>query len=133
MKAPILIFGTLVLLLASCKKEDKNQNPPTPTEFKDLQVSPTFDWNTSRTFTLKFVGFTSVVPNASGTLIVTTLPENSELLRANHVMKDNRDFQLNIPGHVKQIRVRYGMVEKDIQIKGRNAEFSPIPEFKDEE
>ncbi|WP_409768851.1 hypothetical protein [Thermaurantimonas sp.] len=47
-------------------------------------------------------------------------------------MKDNKNFQLNLPGHVKRIQVRYGIVEKEIKIQGNSAQFIPIPELSEE-
>ncbi|MFN3950920.1 MAG: hypothetical protein ACK4KT_00805 [Thermaurantimonas sp.] len=133
MRTAALITTLFALLLASCKKENKDLTPPAPTKFKDLNVSPNFDWNTSKILTLKFMGVTTLSPNTKGTLTVTSLPDGAELLKANHLMKDNKDFQLNIPGHIKKIRVQYGIVQKDITVKGSTVEFMPLPELKDEE
>ncbi|MCX8148057.1 MAG: hypothetical protein N3D13_02150 [Thermaurantimonas aggregans] len=121
-----------LLIFLGCKKENDSLLPPTPNEFKELTVSPNFKWNTSKVFTLKFVGVTTSAPTSSGVLVITSLPDNNELLRIRHVMKDNKDFQLNLPGHVKQIRVRYGIVEKDLPAQGVSASFIPVPELKDE-
>lgn len=133
MRTTALITAIFAIFLASCKKDDKNLTPPNPTEFKDLIVNPNFDWNTSNIFILKFIGVTTLSPNTKGTLTVTSLPDGAELLKANHLMKDNKDFQLNIPGHIKKIRVQYGIVQKDITVKGSTVEFMPLPELKDEE
>lgn len=133
MRTTFLIITLLALLFSSCKKEDNILIPSAPTEFKELTVSPDFNWSTSKAFTLKFVGITTLAPSASGTLTVTSMPDGAELLKANHVMKDSKNFQLNIPGHVKHIRVQYGIVQKDIMIKGSIAEFTPVPDLKDEE
>lgn len=133
MRAATLITTVFLLFLVSCKKENKDLTPPAPAEFKDLTVSPNFDWNTSKVFTLKFVGVTTLYPNATGTITVTSLPDGAVLLKANQVMKANRDFQLNIPGHIKKIKVQYGIVQKEISIKGSFVEFTPVPDLNDEE
>lgn len=132
MRKVFLVLGAVSLFLFSCKKEKDILLPPTPTEFKELTVSPNFKWNTSDVFTLKFVGVPTSVPGSAGVLVVTSLPDNTELLKVRHTMKDSKDFQINLPGHVKRIQVRYGIVEKEITIQGKSAQFTPIPELTEE-
>ncbi|KFD38135.1 hypothetical protein [Schleiferia thermophila] len=127
----LLLFS--VALFSACKKEDQNNPLPTPSEFKDLVVSPDFKWNTTRNFTLKFIGLTTLMPEASGVLTIRTLPDGEEILRVQHKMRSSRDFQLILPAHVRTLRVQYGIVEKDIPVKGSLAEFTPIPDLDNED
>lgn len=127
----LLLFS--VVLFSACKKENQNNPLPTPSEFKDLVVSPDFKWNTTRNFTLKFIGLTTLMPEASGVLTIQTLPDGEEILRVQHKMRSSRNFQLILPAHVRTIRVRYGIVEKDIPVKGSLAEFTPIPDLDNED
>ncbi|WP_170125739.1 hypothetical protein [Schleiferia thermophila] len=47
-------------------------------------MSPDFKWNTTRNFTLKFIGFTTLMPEASGVLTIETLPDGGGILRVRH-------------------------------------------------
>jgi len=93
MKKLLFIAILFIVTLVSCQK-DFNVTPDTTIKStKDLKVSSTFDWKTSKEITLNIIGMTDINPKISNTLYVksyvgdTTYYKNLLYMNSNYIIK----------------------------------------------
>jgi len=121
-----MTLGVLILL-SSCRKEIDDL--PISGKLKNIQVSPTFNWSTSKTIDVNISGLPTEIPVIS-TLIIS-LEDGSSLYQGAHDMNQTKVIQINVPVVVNKIKLKYGSVEYILAIEADKVDFSFIPKIVD--
>lgn len=123
-----LLFIVLILVtFASCKKVD-DVTPDKPKSTKDLVVTSTFDWKTSKTITLNVIGLKGVNPAIKNTLYVKSSVGDTVYFKDFLTM--NTDYTLNfaVPSTETKVILVYGSKTKTIDLLSNTITFDYIIE-----
>lgn len=121
-----ITLGVLILL-SSCRKE--TDEIPISGKLNSIQVSPTFNWSTSKTIDVNITGLPTEIPVIS-TLIIS-LEDGSSLYQGSHAMNQTKVIQITVPVIADKIKLKYGSVEYILTIETDKVDFSFIPKIVD--
>lgn len=110
----ILLFCSLLMLIAGCKKELTLVNPeddPTIENPLELEVSNSFDWKTTRGITLEVTGLPLPVI-IRNTLQVKSTDEVKVYLKNQLFMDQNYTLKITVPAYEKELLITYGSIRK---------------------
>lgn len=135
MKIFKLITGvTLIIAASSCTKIKDIESAPfeanKPTKFKEIKVADNFTWNTTNSVTLNVQGFESLTP-IKNTFIVSSEDQKEVYFASNTLMSDNFTVNIDLPIHVKKVKVSFGTITKTLDLIEKNINFDylmPITE-----
>jgi len=130
MKKILFALSLLPLFcLTSCVKEldDLPQDPNK--DLRNIRVSSTFDWSTSKTIDVDITGLPTAVPIYS--TLVISLEDGSILYQGRHAMSSNLVINLGIPNTEEHIRVIFGSLHYTVPVVDKKASVSFIPEVVD--
>lgn len=127
MKIFKLITGvTLIIAASSCTKikdiESAPFEPNKPTKFKEIKVADNFTWNTTNSVTLNVQGFESITP-IKNTFIVSSEDQKEVYFASNTLMSDNFTVNIDLPIHVKKVKVSFGTITKTLDLIEKNINF----------
>ncbi|MEJ5303673.1 MAG: hypothetical protein HPY80_07800 [Bacteroidales bacterium] len=112
-----LLAAGLILIAASCQKENDNPQPnPNPQSLNDLVVNSSFDWKTTHQVSLRLTGYansTCTISHIDGTLIQKVF------------LKKNETFtvQLNLPDAEKKLRLEYMGQRIELEVTGSEVSY----------
>jgi|GEM_PF-3523953 len=118
-----LIFHSafvILVLLASCTPEI-----PVPTQKEkstDLLVPSDFNWKTTQVIKVTVAGL-SLPADFFSTLRIID-PEGNVLYTCNYNLRENLNFNLTVPGSVKELQLTYGKRTLKASIVNGSAGFS---------
>lgn len=129
MKNLIILASIAVLGLSSCKKDwiekvtpkDNGQTTAT-SKFSDLKVQESFDWKTSKEFTLKVNGL-QTIGETNGTFTVTSDDGKIVFYQGNHTMNQNFVTTFMVPVHIKGLVVKFGSISKNFSTLAQQIQF----------
>lgn len=135
-KITIAIMAIAVLSVQSCKKDFNNPINPgnevnKPGKFNEIKTQQGFNWNTHNKVDFIFKAVPTI-SEVKATLSIVQLPENKLIVSVMHKMNESLNMPLNLPAHVKQLKVSYGTNQKTIDIVGNKAEFDLTQLFPDD-
>lgn len=126
MKNLKLIAGIALLIAASsCTKvKDVESTPNTykPGSFKEIKVADNFNWNTTNNISLSVQGFESISP-IRNTFIVSSEDQKEVYFASNTLMSESFTTNIDLPSHVKQVRVTFGSISKVLDVNAKNINF----------
>lgn len=114
----LILTAAFSILLASCQKETINPQPnENPKSIKDLVVSPSFDWKTTRMVNVQLVGY------ANSTCTIS-YPDRTPIQKV--FLKKNEPFniQLSLPAALKKLQLAYMGQTVEIEIKGTEVSYT---------
>lgn len=120
-----------IISMASCKKdvELQKENPVIPgsaTSFKEMKVSPTFNWKSAQVVALKVEAANSPI-TITNTLIVKT--ESGEVIfKKLQNMNDSYTGALTLPTSLKKVVISFGSITKTVDIVGSTINFNFVTE-----
>lgn len=117
----------LTASLIACKKDDTQANNPSPSKienFKDLSVNPNFDWETGHMNSLVVQGLKGAT-NAKHFLTVST-PDGLEVQKVWTSISEDHNIQFDLADQYKFVIVRFGSIEKKVELKNRKGSFDYI-------
>lgn len=130
MKKPVyLLFLGLLIFLFSCQKEEIDPIVPDSVSLKDIKVSSTFNWSTSKTVNVNITGLPTSSPVVS--TLVLSLENGNTLFQQSYVMSESKVIQIIIPANEDQIKIRFGNMDYLLPVEGDKVEFSLIPSVQD--
>lgn len=114
----LILVAAISIILASCQKETIEPQPnPNPNSIKDLVVSPTFDWKTTRMVNLQLVGYannTCTISYPDGT------PVQKVFLKKNEPM----GLQLSLPTALKKLKIDYMGQTVELELNGSEINYT---------
>jgi hypothetical protein len=126
MKNLKLIMGIALLVAAgSCTKVkdvENTANSSKPSNLKEIKVADNFSWNTTNNITLNVQGFESLTP-IKNTFIVSSEDQNEVYFASNTLMSESFTIHVDLPIHVKKIKVNFGTISKMIDINSKTITF----------
>lgn len=130
MKKPVyLLFLGLLIFLFSCQKEEIDPIVPDSVSLKDIKVSSTFNWSTSKTVNVNITGLPTGSPVVS--TLVLSLENGNTLFQQSYVMSESKVIQIIIPANEDQIKIRFGNMDYLLPVEGDKVDFSLIPAVQD--
>jgi hypothetical protein len=123
-----LLLG-LLILFNSCMKGYDDIIPPSTGNLKDIKVSSTFNWSTSKTVDVNITGLPTEIPVIS-TLIIS-LSDGSSLYQGWHDMSQSRIIKILVPAVIDKIKLKYGTQEYILPLNDNKVDFSFIPIVQD--
>jgi hypothetical protein len=130
MKKPVyLLFLGLLIFLFSCQKEEIDPILPDSVSLKDIKVSSTFNWSTSKTVNVNITGLPTGSPVVS--TLVLSLENGNTLFQQSYVMSESKVIQIIIPANEDQIKIRFGNMDYLLPVEGDKVDFSLIPAVQD--
>lgn len=123
-----LLLG-LMILFNSCMKGYDDIIPPSTGNLKDIKVSSTFNWSTSKTVDVNITGLPTEIPVIS-TLIIS-LGDGSSLYQGWHNMSQSGIIKIVVPVVADKVKLRYGTTEYILPISDNKVDFSFIPIIQD--
>ncbi|MDK2910000.1 MAG: hypothetical protein PWR20_1567 [Bacteroidales bacterium] len=112
-----LLAAGLILIAASCQKENDNPQPnPNPQSLSDLVVNSSFDWKTTHLVSLRLTGYansTCTISQIDGTLIQKIF------------LKKNEPFtvQIDLPDAEKKLRLGYMGQRIELEVTGSEVSY----------
>ena len=126
MKNLKLIAGIALLVAASSctkiKDVENTANPNKPSNFKEIKVSDNFTWNTTNNISLNVQGFESISP-IRNTFIVSSEDQKEVYFASNTLMSENFTTNIDLPIHVKKIKVSFGTITKVLDVNSKTITF----------
>jgi hypothetical protein len=126
MKNLKLIAGIALLVAASsCTRVKDVENTPTPNKpsnFKEIKVADNFTWNTTNNVTLNVQGFAGN-DRIANTFIVSSEDQKDVYFASNTLMSESFVANLDLPIHVKKIKVSFGTISKIVDVNSKNISF----------
>jgi hypothetical protein len=108
MKKLLFIAILFIVTLVSCQK-DFNATPDTPIKStKDLKVSSTFDWKTSKEITLNIIGMKDINPEISNVLYVRSSIGDTTYYKDLLYMNSNYTIKFAVPTTETKVILIYG-------------------------
>lgn len=114
----LILVAAISIFLASCQKETTEPQPnENPKSIKDLVVSPSFDWKTTRMVNLQLVGY------ANSTCTIS-YPDGTPVQKV--FLKKNEPFsmQLSLPAALKKLQLAYMGQTVEIEINGSDVSYT---------
>lgn len=131
MKNISLLLAIVVLGMTSCKKDLIEKAGPAPTssvsKFSEIKASETFDWKTSKEYTLQVTGMNTIA-DANGTFKVTSLDGKIIFYQAAHKMNESFTSKFKVPSHIKDLTLSFGSIRKNVSTVNTNIQFNYLPE-----
>jgi hypothetical protein len=124
-----LLLG-ITMTLFSCQKGFDDLIPPSSnSNLKDIKVSSTFNWSTSKTVDVNITGLPTGAPVIS-TLIIS-LDDGSNIYQGSQNMSQTRAIQIIVPVTENEIKLKFGSMEYRLPINNNKVDFSFVPEVQD--
>jgi len=124
----LMLLG-LLMLFNSCMKGYDDVIPTTSKNLKDIKVSSSFNWSTSKTVDVNITGLPTETPVIS-TLIIS-IEDGGSLYQESHDMSQPKTIQVIVPAIMDQIKLKYGTVEYILPIIDNSVDFSFVPVAED--
>jgi len=100
MKKLILFFGTLLVITASCKKDELVQPAQEPVTMENIQVPANFEWRTTADYMLNLTG-----PVNS---LVELVSDKGVVFQRAYILKDQTlKMKLTLPSYEKVVYLQY--------------------------
>lgn len=126
MKNLKLIAGIALLVAASSctkiKDVENTANPNKPSNFKEIRVADNFTWSTTNSVTLNVQGFESLSP-VKNTFIVSSEDQKEVYFASNTLLSESFTTTIDLPIHVKKVKVNFGTISKVIDVNSNNIAF----------
>jgi hypothetical protein len=127
----ITLIVLVIIGLSSCKKNLLEKVTPTThnqkvTNFNELSASDNFDWKTSKKINFTFKGVNTISP-AKGNLKISSDDDKIVFYSGNHLMSENFTQALQIPAHIKGLKVSFGTILKAFDTQSNNIVFDCLP------
>jgi hypothetical protein len=117
----LMLLGLLTLLF-SCQKESNDPKSPISGNLNDINVSPTLNWNTSKTIDVYITGQPTENPVIS--TLILSLKDGSNLYQASQDMSQSVVIKIIVPTVEDQIKLNYGSKEYTLTIVNNKVDFS---------
>ena len=123
-----ILFLTLTVTLVSC--EDIFQLPEyshEATSMDDLRVSEDFNWSTVRNVAVEITGLPAPknVAPVKNTLILSD--GVNTYYTGLHAINENHKMVLSVPSDLKVLKLKFGSIEREAEIKDNVVSLSMIP------
>lgn len=129
MKKAVILMGILGLGLTSCKEDSTQTQAPSNdvSSFDELTVSPNFDWSTTKTIKINVDGLDGMQVTVSKIMSVEDM--NGKVLFKKIVkMNEATTLEFDAPTWVEKVKVKYGDIEKEVEVSGTQGNFDFVPE-----
>ncbi|MCK6610977.1 MAG: hypothetical protein L6Q78_08040 [Bacteroidia bacterium] len=114
MKKLLVYLSSLGLLFSGCIKLESPE-PKTATQFKNLKVSESFSWQTTRSVKLAITG--TITPNPVRATLLITNKQGDTLRRENRLMDENVELMLQVPTTTDSLIVSFGSIQKTYKVQ----------------
>jgi hypothetical protein len=131
MKKLILLVALIPVLLSSCKKDliekaNLDSTQKVTTEFKKLNVKQDFDWSSVKLIDFKVQGLQTMA-TINRTLKVSSLDGKEIYFTCTHQMDQNLETKISLPKTVKNVKVIFGTIEKEVVLSSNEINFNFLP------
>lgn len=114
MKKQLVYLSSLGLLFSGCIKLEAPE-PKTATQFKNLKVSESFSWQTTKPVKLAITGI--ITPNPVRSTLLVTTKQGDTLRRENRLMDENVELLLQVPTTTDSLIVSFGSIQKTYKVQ----------------
>jgi hypothetical protein len=128
-----LIFTAIVVLstLFSCMPDENDRiSVDNQGEIKELKANAGFDWTTSKSTVIKVSGLKGFPVELNRRLKLSDA-EGHVYYSGFHPISEDVEVTLELPNHVKVIKLGFGEILKQGEIKGGKVNFDYLPEVND--
>ncbi len=117
MKKIIVLLFSFAVLFGACKKSSNNEPKPiTPTSMDDLDISQSFDWKTTKDYSLTVTGNKSNIVEVKSETGVTY---QRAFLNAN----EPYSTKITVPSYEKTILLKFLGQEVILELNGSNLNY----------
>jgi hypothetical protein len=132
MKNLMIIAAIAITGLSSCKKDLMEKvTPVTKTQevskFAEIKVQETFDWKTSKEFSMNVSGLETIAP-VQGTMKVTSDDGKIVFYQGSHKMNESFATKFMVPAHIKGLNVSFGSITKNFSTLAQQIQFDYLTE-----
>lgn len=119
------MFASVVLLINVWSCSNRDMEYPSDNLTGELKADPVFDWSTTRMVVIEITALELPV-EISRKLTLST--DDGNVFYAG-TQKMNKDFRLSLqlPNHSQSVTMKYGAIEKTVELEGSTLVFDYLP------
>lgn len=123
------MFASVVLLINVWSCSNRDMEYPSDNLTGELKANPVFDWSTTRMVVIEITALELPV-EISRKLTLST--DDGNVFYAG-TQKMNKDFRLSLqlPNHSQSVTMKYGAIEKTVELEGSTLVFDYLPNNED--
>jgi len=124
-----IMFASVVLLINVWSCSNRDMEYPSDNLTGELKANPVFDWSTTRMVVIEITALELPV-EISRKLTLST--DDGNVFYAG-TQKMNKDFRLSLqlPNHSQSVTMKYGAIEKTVELEGSTLVFDYLPNNED--